>query len=434
MNDWELLERFTSGEREAFGELVRRHANWVYSVAKRRVRDANLAEDVAQAVFILLAQKARKMTSGTSLPAWLLRTTCFVANHAIRADQRRREHEKRAAMQRDQAQPQSVGEWEWLLDECVGRLGGKDRRAVLLRFYGEKTLAEVGLEMGVSEEAARKRISRAIEKLKRMMQAKGVLPAAGAAVILQCLEKQWVQAAPAQLTASASAAGLAGLSESGRAMSIAKGVNRMLMWNQAKIVAVAMLLLVMTPAVLWWGWARGPADEESSWGKPPAIAAKTKEGSDSDWMETSQVILALSPDHTVAWGFGVGKGEWVKMPGAGSSNQKIEASVTTDVAVFQQGNRIYGFSGTTGTWATADAPEGQVGNMMVSTGIGGAYFDGECFAFSPITASWDSFNFPSGQKIDYSIETAKAYARLGTQWWAFSPSRGKWSHIDTSQK
>ena len=209
----------------------------------------------------------------------------------------------------------------------------------------------------------------------------------------------------------------------------------MLMWSKVKVVAAAILLLVTTPALLWWGWAQTSADDESGGGKRPAIAAKMKQNPpDLDWLITRDVIMAFSPDHTVAWGFSVGKGEWVKMPGAGSSNQKIEASVTTDVAVFQQGNRIYGFSGTTGTWATADAPEGQVGNMMVSTGIGGAYFDGECFAFSPITASWDSFNFPSGQKIDYSIETAKAYARLGTQWWAFSPSRGKWSHIDTSQK
>ncbi len=118
MTDLELLKRYVGGDHDAFGQLFRRHANWVYSVASRRVSDPSLAEDVTQATFILLVRQARTMGDGVILPAWLLRTVIFMVGQAMRSETRRKERERRAAMMRtDQKKPMS--DWEWKLDECV---------------------------------------------------------------------------------------------------------------------------------------------------------------------------------------------------------------------------------------------------------------------------------------------------------------------------
>jgi RNA polymerase sigma factor (sigma-70 family) len=432
MDDWTLVEKFVGGDREAFGELARRHANWVYSAAKRRVRDENLAEDVAQAVLILLAQKAPKMKEGIVLPAWLLRTTCIVANHAMRSERRRREHELRAAKEREATRPPPAVEWEWVVDECVGMLGRKDRRAVLLRFYEEKKLAEVGKEMGVSEEAARKRVGRAIQKLKRLIEARGAVPPAGAASLALVMERQWVVAAPAKLAVSAGAAGLAGLTQGGRALSIVKGVNRMWMWNKVKLAVLALMLL-LTPAVVWMGHGWVTAEAANSADGPRKVAVSLSEVvRDASWSE--KVLIVLSADHTVAWGFGADKGEWVKMPGPLGSNEKIEPFVNNNFAMFQQGDRIYCFSGKTGTWDMAVAPSGERGRQSATADVGVIRFDEKIFGFSPITGKFDSFSFPSHPNLDVDLTSEMEWVRDGTHLWAFSTARGKWSEVDVSQK
>src|ERR1017187_1341172 len=97
MDDWELLQLFAKNRSEtAFAELVRRHLNWVYSLARRHVGDAHLAEDVAQSVFVLLARKAASLRRGTVLSGWLFRTTRYVASCAMRTEYRRKAREQAA--------------------------------------------------------------------------------------------------------------------------------------------------------------------------------------------------------------------------------------------------------------------------------------------------------------------------------------------------
>lgn len=216
MDDRELLEAYAANRSEAaFGELVRRHLSWVYSVALRHMGDASLAEEVAQSVFALLARKAGSLRSGTIVGGWLFRTTRFVANRAVRAEKRRRSREQTAASMIPTVTPPEENEALWIriaphLDQAVAALSETDRAAILLRFYERKTLLEIGQRLGLSEEAAKKRVSRAVDKLRTLLSQHGV--ALGAVVLVGVLGQHTVHAAPeALVTSVAGASGSASL-------------------------------------------------------------------------------------------------------------------------------------------------------------------------------------------------------------------------------
>ena len=161
MNEWQLLERYARDHsEEAFAELVALHLNWIYSVAFRHVGDAHLAEDVVQSVFVLLAQKAGEVRGTTPVNGWLFRTTCHVAAHARRAEQRRRIRETAAAAMITDSHPaDSDLLWQQMaphLDLAVAALSEADRSAILLRYYEKMPFRMVGERLGVSEEAVRK--------------------------------------------------------------------------------------------------------------------------------------------------------------------------------------------------------------------------------------------------------------------------------------
>ena len=162
MDDMALLREYAARHSEAaFEELVRRRIGFVYSAALRQVREPHLAEEITQAVFIILAQKAGKISDKTILTGWLFKTTRFAALAQIRAAAGRRRHEKEVQMQTElQSSRSPIRLWEQmspLLDEALATLGEKDRQAVLLRFFENKSLAEVGNSLGVGEDTARKR-------------------------------------------------------------------------------------------------------------------------------------------------------------------------------------------------------------------------------------------------------------------------------------
>src|ERR1051325_7949302 len=172
MTDWELIQQYAeTRSEEAFAELVRRHLSWVYSVALRKVGQSQLAEEVVQSVFALLARTANSLRSGTIVSGWLFRTTCFVGSRALRSEQRQKNREEIvSSMTAATIQPEDNDTvWQQLapqLDQAVAALSESDRAAILLRFYERKPLQEVGLRLGISEEAAKKRVSRAVDKLR----------------------------------------------------------------------------------------------------------------------------------------------------------------------------------------------------------------------------------------------------------------------------
>ena len=258
MTDLELLKQYAQTRSEqAFAELVGRHLDWVYWAAIRQVHDRQLAEDVAQAVFIALAQRAASLRRDEPLLAWMLRVTRCAAINALRGQRRRQRHEQKAAAMRPECiAADSEAQWEEvapLLDEQVLRLGKKDKEAILLRFYERKSLAEVGEALGLSEEAAKKRVQRAVERLRGAMVGKGLTISAGALTVM--VGTKVTLGAPAGLASSVVATAMAG-GGAGMAGVIAKGAMKMMTMAKVKVIAligISGLLAVgaiLTPAVL----------------------------------------------------------------------------------------------------------------------------------------------------------------------------------------
>ena len=149
--DMQLLEDYAARDsQEAFAELVRRHVNLVYSVAVRHVGNPDSAQDITQAVFILLAQKAPSLSQKTILSGWLYQTARLTSASFLRGEMRRQRREQEAFMEStlDTSGPDEL--WAQLapaLDEAMGRLGQKERNAVLLRFFEGKSFPEVAASM-----------------------------------------------------------------------------------------------------------------------------------------------------------------------------------------------------------------------------------------------------------------------------------------------
>lgn len=216
MTDHEDLRLYLAGSQEAFARLVARHLNVVYSVALRQVRSTHLAEDVAQTVFLELSRRARSIPAHVPLIAWLHVVTRRIASNLVRAEARRAQRERLAMSLPDnpRATPPPAPEWlavEPLLDQAVEALPPADRTAILLRFFGGKSLREVGLALGASEDAAQKRVARALEVMRTYLLQRGI--ATGTATLAAGMSAHAVQLAPAALastiTSTAAAAGLA---------------------------------------------------------------------------------------------------------------------------------------------------------------------------------------------------------------------------------
>ncbi len=202
-SDMELLRKYhRQGSDEAFAELARRHVDLVYSAALRHVGIPAHAQEIAQAVFIILARKAGGLRADTVFESWLHETTRLVALSFLRGERRRQFREQEAYMQSTLNDLNAGDAHAWdklapLLDEAVSRLGKKDRDAVMLRFFKDKSLREVALALNTNEAAAQRRVLRAVEKLRGWFTKRGV--ALPVAAMTAAIAANSVQAAPAGL-------------------------------------------------------------------------------------------------------------------------------------------------------------------------------------------------------------------------------------------
>jgi RNA polymerase sigma factor (sigma-70 family) len=246
MNDIDLLREYAaSRSEEAFAALVSRHINMVYSAAFRYVGNQSQAEEITQAVFIILARKASGLSRSTVLSGWLFKTARLTAANYLRTEIRRTRREQEAYMQSNlnETEPDAWKQIAPLLDDVIAELGETDRNAIVLRFVEGRDLKEVGVALGTSEEAAKKRVSRAVDKLRSLFSKKGITLSATA--LSAAIAAHSIQAAPAGLAASVTAGAVTGAAMTSTTLTVVKGTLKLMAWTKVKIAAgVAVTALV----------------------------------------------------------------------------------------------------------------------------------------------------------------------------------------------
>jgi RNA polymerase sigma factor (sigma-70 family) len=268
--DMDLVREYAARNSEpAFETLVRRHVSLVYSVALRQTGKPAQAEEITQAVFLILARKAARLRPDTVLAAWLHETARFVSASFLRGEARRRRREQEAYMQSQFQESAADPAWEQLaplLDEAIGRLGKADRNAVVLRFFQNKSAREIAAALNVHESAAQKRLNRAVEKLRAHFLKRGVAVSAGA--LIGSLSVNSVHGAPAHLAASVMAVSAKGTAISTSTLTLIKGALKIMAWTKAKtaiVVGASVLLAAGTTTITVKGIAHHR--EESVWSR-----------------------------------------------------------------------------------------------------------------------------------------------------------------------
>jgi RNA polymerase sigma factor (sigma-70 family) len=243
MQDGELLRAYQSEKSEgAFTELVRRYAGLVYSTARRHLPESHFAEEATQMVFCLLVRKAPQLCNRASLAGWLHRATCLTATKLLRTERRRRAREREAVHMSD---GDSVAEEVWtqlapMLTDALNSLGERERLAILLRFSLRKPMREVGETLGISEAAAKMRVSRALERLRQFFSRKGI--ACSSTALALVLTEKSIEAVPTTLYDKILASHAAGVGATvvAPSLSLCEALNLMANVTTKKVVLAAL--------------------------------------------------------------------------------------------------------------------------------------------------------------------------------------------------
>jgi RNA polymerase sigma factor (sigma-70 family) len=253
-DDMELVRSYAASDSEqAFAALVERHIGLVHSAAMRQVGNECQAQEITQAVFILLARKAKALGPGTILPAWLYRTTRYVAADVLKTQRRRRQRELQAYMRSTLDDERTESAWTQLaplLEEAMAELGEQDRTALVLRYFENQPAAQVAAALNLSEAAAHKRVERAVDKLRRFFSRRRVVSTG--ALIAAAISAHSVQAVPAALAkAVTSIAAAKGGAVGGSSLVLAEEAIRLMSWTKAKVATAAAALAVFAGTGLY---------------------------------------------------------------------------------------------------------------------------------------------------------------------------------------
>lgn len=293
-DDMALVREYAGSNSEvAFATLVSRHVNLVYSVALQQVHDQHLAEEITQAVFIILARKAGKLSSKTILSGWLCRTVRYVSANALKIEWRRKRREQEAHMQSILNEPESEGAWKQiapLLSVALAQLSEKDHDAIVLRFFEGKNMNEVGVALGVSKNTAKTRVSRAVDKLRRFFMKRGVV--LSASVIAGAISANSVQAAPVGLATAVSAA--KGTVVVASTANLITTTLKIMAWSKAKTAILAGVAVILTVGVVTGLVSISTTKPKGSSQQPADSASKQNTGTTADRRTPKGTMLVMA--------------------------------------------------------------------------------------------------------------------------------------------
>jgi RNA polymerase sigma factor (sigma-70 family) len=249
--DHDLLREYAEHSSEnAFRALVERHSGMVYGVARRLVGDEHAAADITQSAFLALARKAASLPRSVHLAGWLHTAARYAASHWLRSEARRRDREKAASAEEIHAvNEESERTWDEIspwLDAALASLSARDREAVLLRYFEQRSFDEVATGLGTTEDAAKMRVSRAVRKLRAFLQRRGSV--VNAAVLTTCLAGHAAATAPAHVvTATSQLAGSGAVQGAGIA-ALAAAIGETMRWARVKRILLSTSAIVAVVA------------------------------------------------------------------------------------------------------------------------------------------------------------------------------------------
>ena len=239
IDDMDLVRQYArNNSEEAFATLVSRHVNLVYSVAVRQVRDAHLAQEITQTVFIILARKAASLSPKTVISGWLYRTARYASAKALTL-RRRRETREQEAYMRAQSNDTPADTWRYiepLLETAMSQLGEKDHDALVLRFFEDRSFRDVSSVLGTTEAGAKMRVNRALEKLRGFFTKRGLTLSATA--IAAAISAHSVQAAPVGLATSVTVAAVKGATVTTSTLTLIETTLKLMAWTKFKTAVV----------------------------------------------------------------------------------------------------------------------------------------------------------------------------------------------------
>lgn len=252
-DDITLLRQYTEQDSEAaFATLVSRHVHSVFSSAYRQTGDRHQAEEITQVVFVLLARKAHRLTQHEVISGWLHKTARLTAVTWIRSEIRRARREQETVMQteREQGDTETWVRIAPLLDAAIADLAERDRLTIVLRYFDGRSMKEIAGVLNTTEDAAKMRHHRAMEKLRRFFGRRGVALSAG--LLTSAMASHSVQAAPAGLVDAVTSAVGKGAPEGASTSTLTRSVMAEMVWNQIRIpvAGVAGLFVLGTTAAM----------------------------------------------------------------------------------------------------------------------------------------------------------------------------------------
>jgi RNA polymerase sigma factor (sigma-70 family) len=252
LDDSVLLKEYVEhGSEDAFATLVARHVNKVYSIALRHTRNAHQAEEITQAVFVLLARKSRQLGKRVILSGWLCRTARLTAVTFTRSEIRRTRREQEAHMQNllNENESEVWPQIAPLLDAAMAGLSEADHDAVALRFFDGKSMKEIGTALGASEDAVKMRVNRAVEKLRTFFTRRGIVCSATA--LTAAISTHAVQAAPIGLDVTISTGTALAVKTATIGKAIAMTTLQKTLAAAAFVTAVSLGVLLPSIGLFW---------------------------------------------------------------------------------------------------------------------------------------------------------------------------------------